>query len=76
MGEKQITYQKWQEAITPEKLDVDGKAVGVWWDKYDESMDRLFMDEYDKRGERERWSSFDHIMRTINVGDIHHKTYR
>jgi hypothetical protein len=29
MGEKQITYQKWQEAITPEKLDVDGKAVGV-----------------------------------------------
>jgi hypothetical protein len=26
MGEKQITHQKWQEAITPEKLDVDGKS--------------------------------------------------
>jgi hypothetical protein len=26
MGEKQITHQKWQKAITPEKIDVDGKS--------------------------------------------------
>jgi hypothetical protein len=24
------------------------KAVGVWRDEYDESLDRLYMDEYDK----------------------------
>jgi hypothetical protein len=24
------------------------KTVGVWRDKHDESMDRLYMDEYDK----------------------------
>jgi len=26
MEEKQITHQKRQEAITPEKIDVDGKS--------------------------------------------------
>jgi hypothetical protein len=26
MKKKQITHQKWQEAITPEKIDVDGKS--------------------------------------------------
>jgi hypothetical protein len=26
MEEKQITHQKWQEAITPEKLEVDDKS--------------------------------------------------
>jgi hypothetical protein len=24
------------------------KAIGVWQDKYNESMDRLYMDEYNK----------------------------
>jgi hypothetical protein len=26
MEEKQITHQKWQKAITPEEIDVDGKS--------------------------------------------------
>jgi hypothetical protein len=26
MEEKQFTHQKWQEAITSEKIDVDGKS--------------------------------------------------
>jgi hypothetical protein len=26
MEKKQITHQKWQEAITPEKVDVDSKS--------------------------------------------------
>jgi hypothetical protein len=25
MEEKQITHQKWQKAITPERIDIDGK---------------------------------------------------
>jgi hypothetical protein len=51
MEEKQFTHQKWQEAITSEKIDVDGKSR---WrrDEYNKSMDRLYMDEYDERGER------------------------
>jgi hypothetical protein len=23
------------------------KVIEVWWDEYDESLDRLYMDEYD-----------------------------
>jgi hypothetical protein len=35
--EKQITHQKWQKAITLEKIEVDN-----------ESMKRLYIDEFDK----------------------------
>jgi hypothetical protein len=54
------------------------KAVGVWQDEYSENMDRLYMDEFDERREKKviKFSqSWDHNMRTINVGDIHHTTY-
>jgi hypothetical protein len=36
MEEKQIIHQKWQKAITPEKIDVDGK---IRW-----SMTRAWID--------------------------------
>jgi hypothetical protein len=41
MGEKQITHQKWQEAITPEKIYVDGKSR---WSMTEMSMTRAWID--------------------------------
>jgi hypothetical protein len=47
-------------------------------DEYNESMKRWYIDEFDKIREEKviKFSqSYDYNRRTINVGDIHHKTY-